>query len=196
MASPLPDLRPDPPEDSREPRVIEVAGPEAHTTFEALSAETSHTIYAELCQEPATPSDLQDRTGVSLQNLSYHLEKLENAGLIEAAGSRYSDRGREMTVYAPRHDPLVFTGDPESRRSLTTELPRILSTVAVVAGLGLLGQWAAYASGLLEGPATTVGPAGTAGTGFSPTVLLFEPAVLIFLGALLAGLIYLVAGRG
>lgn len=194
MASPLSRLRPDPPSETREPRVIEVADRDAHTAFEALSAETSHQVYAELCAEPGTPSALADRMDTSLQNLNYHLGKLEDADLIERAGTRYSDRGREMTIYAPRHDPLVFTGDPESRRSLAAELPRVLSAVAIVAGIGLIGQWAAYSTGLVDG-ATTVGAAGGGETAFSPTVLLFEPAVLIFLGALLAGLVVLLTGR-
>lgn len=195
MASPLSKLRPDPPSDARNPRVIEVADTEAHTAFDALSAETSHRVYAQLCTEPATPSALAERMDTSLQNLDYHLGKLEDAGLIEPAGTRYSDRGREMTIYAPRHDPLVFTGDPDARQSLAAELPRVLSAVAIVAGIGLIGQWAAYSTGFLTGAATTVGAAGTSQPSLTPTVLLFEPAVLVFLGALLAGLVVLLTSR-
>lgn len=192
MTSPLSKLPPSPVEPDSESRVIDIAEEEAQETFTALASETSHRLYALLCEEPATASELAERMDTSLQNLSYHIDKLEESGLIEAAGTRYSSRGREMTVYAPRHDPLVFTGDADSERSLRTELPRILSGVAVVTGLGLIGQWAARATGLLEQTPGSVGPAGIGASPTAPTALLVQPGVLVGVGALLMGLLVLV----
>ena len=164
---------------------MDVTGDSADRTFEALGAETTRRVYAALCREPATPSDLADRLDTSLQNLSYHLDKLESAELVTDAGVQYSSRGREMTVYAPRHDPLVVAGDAAARRSLADAVPRILGSVAVVAGLGLLGQWVVRSAGL---SADSAGPAGLGATGGAVPVL-FQPAVLVFLGALLAAVL-------
>lgn len=191
MASPISKLRPTAVEPASESRIIDISEEEAHETFTALASETSHRLYALLCEEPATASELSDRMDTSLQNLSYHIDKLEASGLIEAVGTRYSSRGREMTVYAPRHDPLVFTGDADSERSLRTELPRILSSVAIVAGVGLLGQWAAQVTGLFQRTPGSVGPAGIGASPTNPTTLLFQPGVLLALGALLMGLVVL-----
>lgn len=191
MASPISKLPPSQVEPAGESRVIDISDDEAHQTFTALSSETSHRLYALLCEEPATASELAERIDTSLQNLNYHIDKLEESGLIESAGTQYSSRGREMTVYAPRHDPLVFTGDADSERSLRAELPRILSSVAIVAGLGLVGQWAARATELFGQTPSSVGPAGAGASPTTPTTILLQPAVLLTLGALLTGLVVL-----
>jgi len=54
-----------------------------------------------LYEEPQTASDIAKSLDMSVQNAKYHLDKLEEAGLIEIIDIWYSDRGREMNVYAP-----------------------------------------------------------------------------------------------
>lgn len=187
MSNPLAKLSPGREEPSPDPWVMDVTGESADRTFETLGAETTRRVYAALCREPATPSELAERLDTSLQNLSYHLDKLEEADLIVDSGVRYSSRGREMTVYAPRHDPLVVAGDADARRSLADAVPRVLGSVAVVAGLGLLAQWALRTT-TLAGPADSVGPAGLGASGGAVPFLL-QPAVLAFLAALLAAVL-------
>ena len=87
---------------------------EAASVLEALSSETSRRIMLELSKKPATPSAVADRADTSVQNALYHLKKLHASRLITIAGTYYSEKGREMDVYAPVTDSVVINlGDSE-----------------------------------------------------------------------------------
>lgn len=188
MSSPLTKIMPGSIDRSTDTRVLQIAEDEAHMVLKAFGSEMSRQLYAQLCRDPATPSELADALNTSLQNLSYHLDKLEKSGLITAAGTRYSSRGHEMTLYKPRHDPLVFTGDTDSKMTLESALPRVLSGLAVVSGLGLLGEWARRTFNLFGPGGNNVGTAGvdTSAEGTHALLsVLFEPTVLLLIGGLL-----------
>ena len=85
---------------------LDDAGP----MFEALSSETARSIVGALARDPATATEISDRTGASLQNVGYHLSRLEDAGLVTVVGTRYSRKGLEMNVYAPAVTTLVIGG--------------------------------------------------------------------------------------
>lgn len=102
--------------------------------LDALNSETARAIINEIYQEPGTPSAIADRLDMSIQKVSYHIEKLEEQDLIDVAGTQYSEKGQEMTVYQPPDDPTVlFVGTEERKRSLTTMVKRLLPIVSVVA---------------------------------------------------------------
>ena len=100
----------------------------------ALSSETAREILSLVYEEPRTPPELRDEVGSSLQNVHYHLENLEDAGLIQPAGSGYSEKGTEMTVYAPRNEAVVlFAGEEQDRSRLKTALSRLVGGIGVLA---------------------------------------------------------------
>jgi DNA-binding transcriptional ArsR family regulator len=102
--------------------------------LDALNSETARAILNEIYQDPGTPSEIADRLDMSIQKVSYHIEKLEDQDLISVAGTQYSEKGQEMTVYQPPDDPTVlFVGTEERKRSLTTMVKRLLPVVGVVA---------------------------------------------------------------
>lgn len=86
---------------------------EAGPALEALSSGTAQSIFAALCREQATATELADRTDTTVQNVGYHLTHLEDAGLVTVAGTRYSRKGREMKVYARAVAGLVIGERPE-----------------------------------------------------------------------------------
>ncbi|GGL72008.1 transcriptional regulator [Halocalculus aciditolerans] len=122
-------------------RVLALDDADADDVFDVLAARTRREFLASLYEEPSTTSDLADRHDTSLQNTSYHLEKLQEAGLVEVAGTWYSEQGTEMNVYAPTNAGLVlFAGGEESKSVLTRALTRLFGAVALVAVLGVLVQ--------------------------------------------------------
>jgi DNA-binding transcriptional ArsR family regulator len=122
-----------------EPRVLGIDGEDADETFEALSSRTARSILAVIYDDPRTPPEVRDEVGTSLQNVHYHLAKLEAAGLIEPAGVGYSEKGNEMTVYGPASEAVVLFAGPEHERSrLRSLLERVFGLVVVVA-LATLG---------------------------------------------------------
>lgn len=93
--------------------IVGIADNRADVLFEALGSETARDILAQLIQEPQTASGLTETTDTSLQNIHYHLTKLDDAEAIEEVAVEYSSRGREMSVYAATCQPRLLVYDLE-----------------------------------------------------------------------------------
>lgn len=139
-------LLPSTPEITRdsEPRVVGLDSEEADKLMAALSSETARRVLSELHEEPTPPAELADRVDTSLQNVQYHLVKLENAGAIEVVGTAYSAKGREMSVYGPADSPLVIFAGQKSRESgIKSALSRLFGGFLALA-LGAIAVQAAF----------------------------------------------------
>jgi DNA-binding transcriptional ArsR family regulator len=126
------------------PRVIGLDDDDADGLLSALSSTTARRLLATLHEEPANPAALADAVDTTLQNVQYHLGRLEDAGAVEVVDTVYSEKGREMKVYAPSDRPLVVVAaDHEGTTGLRSALRRLLAAVGVVGVASLLVQWAA-----------------------------------------------------
>jgi predicted ArsR family transcriptional regulator len=54
------------------------------------------------------PSEIAAAVDTSIQNVTYHLDQLQEAGLVAITDTWYSSRGREMDVYALKADPIML----------------------------------------------------------------------------------------
>jgi DNA-binding transcriptional ArsR family regulator len=132
-----------------DPQVLDLGDEATAEALSALSSETAREILAAVYEEPQTPPDIRDEVGTSLQNVHYHIEKLEEADLIQPAGSGYSEKGTEMTVYAPKSEAVVlFAGQERHRSRLKTALARLLG------GVGILGLATLLIQRLFDGGPT------------------------------------------
>ena len=148
-------LRSEAPPSDGTPRIVDLDDEDADAVFGALSSTTARRIYATLDEEPGTPSDVAESIDSSIQNVRYHLEKLEDAGLVDVVDTWYSSRGNEMSVYATANGPLIVTSD-ESRAS---QLKQAVSRY--VGGIGILGA----ASLFVQAGADQFGAPGTDAAG-------------------------------
>jgi DNA-binding transcriptional ArsR family regulator len=131
----------DPAVPDADPRVIPVDSDDADDVLSALSSDTARNLLAQLHEEPAPPGELASRVDTSLQNAQYHLEKLESAGAVEVVDTAYSEKGREMDVYAPADQPLVIcAGNEQETSGIRSALRSLLSAVAVVGVASLFVQ--------------------------------------------------------
>ena len=143
MSRLLPSL-PDATPEEREPRVVGVDDDEADDLIAALGSETARALLSTLHDRPATKSELADEVDTSLQNVQYHLSRLDEADLVDVVDTAYSEKGREMDVYAAADEPLVlFSGGSEESTGIKTALMRLLG------GYGLIGLAAVAAQRLL-----------------------------------------------
>jgi len=116
------------------PRVLSLEDDATDEALSALSSDTAREILSLVYEEPRTPPEIRDEIGSSLQNVHYHLENLEEADLIQPAGSGYSEKGTEMTVYAPASEAVVlFAGAQDEGGRLQTALTRLLGAVGLLA---------------------------------------------------------------
>jgi len=133
MADLLPS-RPDISDDDKDPRVVGLDSDDVDDLLAAISSETARDALATLHDDPAPPSEVADRIDTSIQNAQYHLDRLETAGLIEGAGTAYSEKGREMTVYAPSDQALVVVaGSDDEATGLQSALTQLLGGVGAIA---------------------------------------------------------------
>lgn len=117
------------------PRVLGVDSDDADDLLGALSSGTARSLLSALHEQPATASELSDKVDTSLQNAQYHLQKLEDAELISPVDTIYSEKGREMKVYAPTDGPLIlFAGREDQTTGLKDALSRVLG-IAVLLGV-------------------------------------------------------------
>ncbi|MDZ7731206.1 MAG: helix-turn-helix domain-containing protein [Natrialbaceae archaeon] len=135
-------LRSEPTIGARDPRVIELEDEDADAVFSALSSETARQLFAHLQEEPSTPSDLAAVVDSSIQNVRYHLEKMESAGLVDIVDTWYSSRGNEMSVYAAADGPLIVTGDRSTAQRIKGAIGRLVGAVAILIGMSLALQYA------------------------------------------------------
>jgi len=172
--------------------VIDVHSTESEAVLDALSSETRRALLDALFEEPATPSTLAETLDTSAQNVHYHLSALREAGLVESVDVRYSEKGNEMSVYAPANDPIVLVGDADRRARVDRSIHELVAGFGLLALAALFVQWGAER--LVRAPTVggAVEPAAwNPGAGPGETVgwLVFgvvEPGVLFLFGCLLA----------
>jgi DNA-binding transcriptional ArsR family regulator len=145
-----------------EPRVIPVDSEDADDVLSALSSTTAREILAALHEQPAPPAELADRVDTSVQNAKYHLDSLEAAGAVEVTDTAYSEKGREMDVYAPANEPLVIcAGDESDETGVRSLLTQSIGAVGALAFASLLVQQLLGAGvGALLGPPVRSGRTG------------------------------------
>lgn len=96
---------------------IHLNEPRTERLMDTLSCPTTRRVLHHLYDQPQTASELAGRIECSLQNIQYHLQKLEDRGLIEVADTTLSEKGRRMDVYAPSTVPVIVAGpELESER--------------------------------------------------------------------------------
>ncbi|MBB6645471.1 ArsR/SmtB family transcription factor [Halobellus ruber] len=174
------------PEVEASPRVVGLDDDDAEDLLGALSSTTARRILATLHDEPANPAALAESVDTSLQNVQYHLDRLESAGAIEVVDTVYSEKGREMDVYAPADRPLVVVAAAdEETAGVSDVLARLLGGVAIVGIASLLAQFLVDGVPFLAqtGGGGDVGTADVAvETTAAATATGPPPGLLVFLG--------------
>ncbi|WP_313696248.1 ArsR/SmtB family transcription factor [Halorarum halobium] len=116
-----------------DPRLVDFADADADDVLAAVSSTTARRILGSLYEEPRTASDVAAALDTSVQNASYHLDRLVDADLVEVVETWYSGQGREMDVYAPTNSALVIhAGAEHATPSLSTALRRALGALGVL----------------------------------------------------------------
>ena len=185
-------------EQDGEPRTLWLNSDDTGELLSSLSSETSRAILTEIHDEPKTASEVASSVNTSLQNARHHLSNLEQAGAIRVADTRYSEKGREMSVYAPSEEPLVvFVGRKERKHSFIDSLRGLVSAVMVLSLVSLLVQW--FVTPTIDTNTGSIGQlprvGDAVGSSSTTTLLGAPPGLIFFAGGLLILLFVLVWQR-
>jgi len=193
MASPRDLAQNDRPLGRNEPvRIVDMNEEDAISLFKTLGDETTLKIYTAVQQDPKTPSELQELTATSLQNTHYHLNKLEDADLVEPVDTWVSERGKDINVYGPTNSPLIlsFAAEEDSPR-IRSQIKKALGMLGIISFFSLFVE---YAVNLFVEPASDwqqIG-AGRYGETGSLTAIFFQyPGLCAFGSGLLVVLAYM-----
>ncbi len=114
---------------SGDPSVLYVDNDQTQELVSTLSSDTTMAVFRRLNEDPLTASEVAAELDLSIQNASYHLDKLQEADLIEVIDTCYSEKGREMNVYAVASEPLVLV------LGTRNDGPRVRQAFAGMAGV-------------------------------------------------------------
>lgn len=185
--------------ETNRPRVIHIDSESARQTIKAISSETARKILAVLHDDPRPPSQVASAVDTSIANVNYHLDNLQQAELIADVDTWYSEKGREMAVYAPTDDPIVLSGTEDGTGQVQSLLKGVGVAVTLLALASLFVNW--IVTELLVSPERTeiirrAAPAGAIqGVNLTPV----SPGLLFFTGGTfvltLVVLVWSVVGR-
>jgi predicted transcriptional regulator len=99
------------PEYETAPMYVPIRG--SGRVFDSLSSQMARTILAVLAEKPMTVTEIAETVGTSVQNAMYHTNNLQEAGLLAMVDTWYSEKGKEMSVYAASCEKIVLTTESE-----------------------------------------------------------------------------------
>lgn len=135
-----------------DPELLCIDDERSEAVLAALASDTGREVFRALNDEPLVAKDLAAELDTSVQAVSYHLENLEDAGLVEVLDTCYSEKGQEMKVYGPPAEPLVlFLGSSDDRPGLLAAFKRFAGAIGPVAIALSIGQTVTRWLGVGEG---------------------------------------------
>lgn len=135
-----------------DPSVLYVDQERTVQVISALSSETARTIFMMLNERALSASEIADEIDISVQNAGYHLENLRDADLVEVIDTCYSEKGREMEIYAVTRDPkLLVLGIQDDQANLRQAFRHLAESVGAPAlGIAMLGSFSRLADRVLN----------------------------------------------
>jgi DNA-binding transcriptional ArsR family regulator len=104
-------------------------GEESKKITQVISNDTARQIIELLADAPLSASDIADHLKSPLTTITYNLENLESVGLIKVEKIKYSEKGREVKIYAPVRKLIVLVPEKTDRKSVADLLRKYLGII-------------------------------------------------------------------
>lgn len=100
----------------------------------ALANETSRRVLEALAEEPLAATQISEKLGVPLTTLHYNIENLIESGLVKVERTRYSEKGREVKIYAPTRRYIVIAPENIGKEEIRSTLKKFLFSAYFLLG--------------------------------------------------------------
>ncbi|MCZ7385185.1 MAG: winged helix-turn-helix domain-containing protein [Candidatus Methanoperedens sp.] len=120
---------PDNEKDGDEKLLILPLGEESKKITQVISNDTARQIIELLADAPLSASDIAERLQAPLTTVTYNLENLESVGLIKVEKIKYSEKGREVKIFAPVRKLIVVVPEKTDRRSVADMLRKYIGVI-------------------------------------------------------------------
>ena len=163
---------------------------------DVLANDTSRSIFLLLAQGELPAGRIADKTGVSLALVTHHLEKMQNAGVVQVSKVSKNIKNRDMKYYRAVLAILIIPEKSHDRargsKALALSLRRVLRFSSI--GIAGLSSWLAakYVGFMEPGTVPTAPQPGTVPTALDPLAsITSEPLapIVVGLGIVILGLV-------
>lgn len=115
--------------DGDEKLLILPLGEESKKITQVISNDTARQIIELLADAPLSASDIAERLQAPLTTITYNLENLESVGLVKVERIKYSEKGREVKIYAPVRKLIVVVPEKTDRKSVADVLRKYIGVI-------------------------------------------------------------------
>ena len=162
---------------------------------DVLANDASRSIFLLLAQGDLPAGKIADKTGLSLALITYHLEKMQNAGVVQVSKVSKNIKNRDMKYYRAVLAILIIPDESHDRargsEALAFSLRRVLRFSSI--GIAGLSSWlAAKYAGFTDVTRQQITEPGTAPTALDPLAsITSEPLapIVVGLGIVILGLV-------
>lgn len=114
---------------SDEKLLILPLGEESKKITQVISNDTARKIIELLADAPLSASDIAERLQTPLTTIVYNLENLEGVGLIKVEKIKYSEKGREVKIFAPVRKLIVVVPERTDKKSVADLLRKYIGVL-------------------------------------------------------------------
>ncbi len=104
-------------------------GEESKKITQVITNDTARQMIDLLADAPLSASDIAERLKVPLTTVAYNLENLEDVGLVKIERIKYSEKGREVKIYAPVRKLIVVVPEKTDRKSVGDVIRKYLGVI-------------------------------------------------------------------
>jgi predicted transcriptional regulator len=126
--------------DNSEKLLVLPLGDESKKITQVITNDTARHIMELLAEHSMSASDIAKQLDVPLTTIKYNLENLVDVGLAKIERIKYSEKGRQVKVYAPVRKLIVVVPEKLGNASITEVLKKYLGVILT----------AVFASGFIE----------------------------------------------
>ena len=112
-------------------------GEESKAITQTISNDTAMRILDLLAETPLSTSAIAKSLDIPLTTAQYNMEKLIEAGLAKVDKTKYSEKGREVKLYAPARRFIVIVPEKTTGQAVIEALKKylVLIPIALVASI-------------------------------------------------------------
>ncbi len=123
--------------------LVDLNDPKTKKLAETITSDTSRKILNSLAQKESSETTLAENLSLPLSTVHYHLEKLQQAGLVIAEEFRYSKKGREINQYklAKKYILIAPHSVENAWEKIKDLLPLVGAAVAMSAIIKIVQWW-------------------------------------------------------
>lgn len=114
-------------------------GNESKKITQVITNDTAREIMELLAEHSMSASDIANKLTVPLTTIKYNIENLVEVGLVKIERIKYSEKGRQVKVYAPVRKLIVVVPEKIDNGSIVDVLKKYLGVIlAAVLATGLI----------------------------------------------------------